>query len=971
MVKSGIMARSDNIALLPMGESAAPLTMTKESESLRQFASRSPSLLSFKNADEFFHGMLSYRVRTEGPVDKGGNNLARLIYNACCKSCDVSIEKTAMHTSESLHHFYKSLESFGRWPKAFSEQSKGFRLFLDQVNLRMGVPWKGTGDADNGGFLGAVSQALLIVPLLSATPTPLKVSRVVGTSEFYTLECPINMKIVNGTEIVSILLDQGSGEQTIRGHYCEDVQPDGSFQLSAVPKDDASDFPSKYQFYSATNFLPSDGSGPRGSLAELLTLQQESEDLTFSVESVSGGIVILQADQLSDHIFFSTEMISLNAPPAKASFKILQVVCQGSKVGMVFSKIKVDIGEHAVCFTSGTSKIPGTTQKIDRCDNVLMELMLCRALRTLAASGNLHPCKLIMPVFVDDMDLLYPLSDRLSESNSHKTSLAVKSALEAIMKRNLTRSEEQEWILCSVKSVVKFFFDFQGLQLSDKTNRYKTMKEKACLVQRHIVITCGIEANNNALFRYVSNNPLALELLNFLDDAGLMHLHPVLVKHDITCVKEFSLISHSAIEKIAFDGHELSTRPLIKETVEICRAISAAQSSKLILPVSKRLKLFEDKEASFLTVIYSSYAIYLALQKPFFSFGIQFIFGSIALGIGVYQIFTDPVRNLPFILPNFARCLWMLFAMCSVFIFKSLKAAFRSWVFWSFMTGLGCLLGFILDKIVDGNFAWDYSKDCAASKSPKLFPAMYASCVQFNYAYFAFNTAFYWVMTYCILLRQNVVWRCLVIGITLQIMLAAYIDSTSGEMTTMLTLEILGCFFVPSCLAITEILRFYGTLQALQITKQDSINNTRRWKQVLDESGTDVEQMAQMINQSFDHAILDRSPELGTYLFSTRALKKCAPIRQPIKDFDELYDIASVINNTFQAWVESFFGSDSPSALFLYLDDQESTDHLHEHLRFRCFHGTVSRGPVKLPERAIAKVPIAFILFFFAMPSSI
>jgi hypothetical protein len=59
--------------------------------------------------------------------------------------------------------------------------------------------------------------------------------------------------------------------------------------------------------------------------------------------------------------------------------------------------------------------------------------------------------------------------------------------------------------------------------------------------------------------------------------------------------------------------------PLMKETVEICSAVSAAKSSKFILPVSKRLELFEDKDASFLTVVYSSFAIYLALQKPIFS----------------------------------------------------------------------------------------------------------------------------------------------------------------------------------------------------------------------------------------------------------------------------------------------------------------------------------------------------------------
>ena len=72
-----------------------------------------------------------------------------------------------MQGLESLQHFSQVLGRFGKWPKAFSGQSEPIRIFLDQVNLRMGVPWKGTGDSEDGGFLGAVSQALIMVPLFS------------------------------------------------------------------------------------------------------------------------------------------------------------------------------------------------------------------------------------------------------------------------------------------------------------------------------------------------------------------------------------------------------------------------------------------------------------------------------------------------------------------------------------------------------------------------------------------------------------------------------------------------------------------------------------------------------------------------------------------------------------------------------------------------------------------------------------
>jgi hypothetical protein len=937
---------------------STPLNATAEpqSDSPTGFLTRSATHLSFKRTDEFFHGMLSYRVRSEGPSEKGGNNLARLIYDACSDAGGMPKEKSESPSAERLQHFSQALETFGKWPKEFSERSESIRIFLDQANLRMGVPWKGTGEAGSGGFLGAVSQALVMIPLFSAAPSLFKVIPTTF-SERYAVESPINIKLTNGTELLSIQTDNFTGLQTIRAHLCQDVQPDGSFQLSETLDCVSSDFPSKFQFFSPNNFLPSDGSGPRGSLAELLIIQQKPEDLTFSVVSASEGHVILQADHLSDHVFFSKEVISLQISKDKPSgslfrnsFKITQVVCQGSKAGALHSRIKIDTNDLTECFTSASSPIKGTTQEIDRCDNVLMELMLCRALRTLSAFGNLHPCKLIMPVFVDDMDMLYPLSDRLSDKNSKDTSAAVKSSLEAILRRKLTHAEVGEWIEVSVKTVVKFYFDFQGLQLSNKVNRHKSIKEKASLVRMHFVSTVGIEADNSALLQYVSNNPLAHELLEFLDSCGLMHLHPVLVKHDITSVKEFSQLSQSAIEEIANEGHELSTRPLMKETVDICCAISAAQSSKFILPVSKRLELFEDKEASFLTVIHSTYAIYLALQKPFFSFGVQTIFCVMAFCVAIYEIITDPVIYLPFILPNSTRALWLIFAI--IFVWKkSFKAAISSWEFWCFATGTAFVIGFVLDKYVNGKFEFGESKNCAANlKSSQLHTEEYSRCVHLFFVYFGLNAGFYWVLTYCILFRQDVVWRCLCIGISLQILMSIFVDSS------WLTVKILGCIFVPFCLAVTETLRFYGSLQALQITKNDAIANAKRWLHVLAESRQDLVSMTQKLSESFDDSIYDRSSDLGKYGSAARVAKKPAPIRQPIKDFDDLYKVASFVNNTFQTWVESFFASDVPSANFLYVDDHDNIDHLHQHLRFESFRGIVSRGPVKLPERAIAKV---------------
>ena len=104
----------------PVVSSQQQPSSTHRSHTVTRQMNGSAAHLSFKSTDEFFHGMLSYRVRTEGPPDKGGNNLARLIYDACSKTVDIQREKENKDSSntESLRHFSQSLEKFGKWPKA-------------------------------------------------------------------------------------------------------------------------------------------------------------------------------------------------------------------------------------------------------------------------------------------------------------------------------------------------------------------------------------------------------------------------------------------------------------------------------------------------------------------------------------------------------------------------------------------------------------------------------------------------------------------------------------------------------------------------------------------------------------------------------------------------------------------------------------------------------------------------------------
>ena len=133
--------------------------------------------LSFRDQDEFFHCMLSYRVNSEGPwesKDKSGNDLARLIWKSCSTlSISKSQNQDALLTTDSAdksnRQFLDAIERFGKWPKVFPKPTSPVRLFLDQMNLRAGVDWEGTGNRESGGFLAhSLTRLGVMVPRRSS-----------------------------------------------------------------------------------------------------------------------------------------------------------------------------------------------------------------------------------------------------------------------------------------------------------------------------------------------------------------------------------------------------------------------------------------------------------------------------------------------------------------------------------------------------------------------------------------------------------------------------------------------------------------------------------------------------------------------------------------------------------------------------------------------------------------------------------
>ncbi len=136
----------------------------------------------------------------------------------------------------------------------------------------------------------------------------------------------------------------------------------------------------------------------------------------------------------------------------------------------------------------------------------------------------------------------------------------------------------------------------------------------------------------------------------------------------------------------------------------------------------------------------------------------------------------------------------------------------QSYVFWRFATGVAYLLGLVIDKTVNGQFEPGHSIDYASRISHELTSADYMLCVYGNYILLLFNALFYFALEYSILFRQNIVWRCLAAGISIQFFMADVLNSSAYT--------VMGCIVVPLMLLITETLRFTANCKAYESQKE-------------------------------------------------------------------------------------------------------------------------------------------------------
>jgi hypothetical protein len=928
--------------------------------------------LSFGGGDEFFHGMLSYRVNSEGP---NGNNLASLLWDSCCHR-GISLLENPKADGE-IQRSIDAVNQFGKWPKIFPHpSSSGVRIFLDQKNLRPGYDWKGTGNRADGGFLGALSSSLTLIPLLSATPARFKI-KPTGSEGRYQFTERGNFTIQDKKPLdifCESVGDPSIGKKETKHLLCTDFRSsDNSFMLKSVGGEalKPESIHENASFWTPSYILPSDGSGPKGSVSEMLTIMQTEEDVSFHVKRERDlGFVTLEVVELSDHVFFKTEKILLQLDQNSQElheFAIDTVAVQGSKIGKIKSVIQINCGENTRLLEENENAIYGKTKSIDRKDNVLIEFMLARALSViLAADTNPHPCKIILPVFVDDICVILGTSKCLSTEVSRESAEEVKKCLLQLLKKDaISLADEQRLINVSIRDAVLFFSNLQGCQLSKGENRSISMEAKSELVSRDILSTVGIEAESYARELYVSNNPLAHELLDFINQQDMGHIERSLVKFDVTSVKTFSKLSSESIKSIAEDSLVISKKSKVREIADITCAIDAAKDSPYIMPVSRRLAIFEDTDASFMTIIYSTFAFEQGSTKPFFG---KYVCGSLAICFSflcAYQFykeeFVPAVVNLP-------RAMGLCAVFISVNVLKSVQLGRSSFFFCFAGTGSACIAAVVIvDKFENGSIDWDSSHFCISNYDA----SKQSTCMMYQYLYYGWQAIFWLSMAVFVKIRQEVVWRvgCAGTALYLFLNLAFHVYLGSVEFY-----DILGVVFFPALLIVTEVLKYYGTLKAIRTTENGRVKLSKLWDGIKTTDNQILEDLSKIVEEECSFIqIQDHSKDMGKWKATFPVRAEPPKIHQPTSNFDELYLRASTVNDTFQMWIGSIFLEPENRRNFVYEviprgnrqeneapqeDNTEAAEAAGKNPKQMLFKGKAIRGPVKRPHRAIAKVCI-------------
>jgi hypothetical protein len=251
----------------------------------------------------------------------------------------------------------------------------------------------------------------------------------------------------------------------------------------------------------------------------------------------------------------------------------------------------------------------------DKQDNVLLELILAMELHKYAVKmahlgsfKSMFPCSVIFPLF--QSTVVFDVTNSLSTMPSVITNQKALAVLKVI---GITPSAELANGTLSVKQIVQFYGNFQGMKLYDYGAQIHQIDAAA-----KRLLQCIEDTFSDPFELFDANYTEAYELRNFLNSINMSHFSSAMVAHKISSVEQFAALDRNAdgiLGKLAIDASRVSRDSEVSEIIKLQAAVQLSQNSSLATPLEKRFQDFVDADAAFLTAAFSTSAVDIMLAK--------------------------------------------------------------------------------------------------------------------------------------------------------------------------------------------------------------------------------------------------------------------------------------------------------------------------------------------------------------------
>jgi hypothetical protein len=593
-------------------------------------------------------------------------------------------------------------------------------------------------------------------------------------------------------------------------------------------------------------------------------------------------------------------------------------------------------------------------------DNVLLEFILAKFLYEYGRSSgdsSLYPCSVILPLILNEG--VFADSGALKKSISIATNT---KAFHALKRAGYTPPSEMTdptyvdpvtkqhpW---SIHSVVNFFTTFQAVLTWKCGDDNRDVKE----CSQHIMsaILKKISLCKALTLQFENNNPLALELRQFIENRFMGHYMCCLNRHGVKSIRALSQLDEYFVKEISAEMALALNNSALEQMCKLKQLVSDAKGSKEAQSLSVRLESFFDQNASWSTALTSTCAVDLLMRRQFFLF-ILIAGPLLTTAIGVYLLLTPATYSRVFpgnIEPE-------------NHIHRNLSTAL---LLFTAAIGLGpvCIICAYAGSPRKGRYALAYAVYLAcffvqsagyygdgANTEFCRFNALepdedsIQKCVTAYAIAFAVRDMFFFGMFFVTLKRQEYYWDGFCFGITLVLAcnFIIYMMAVLSIVNVIVTAGVIA--LVLSLNSLVRFKRRKSHSDALQLVQTDAIQYQIAW-----DAHRQSEKKTIMTEENSHLSLIDLwkdSPQQPVEISGTKTT-----IRQDCADFELLYFLAEFVNEPFNDMVSLWCSGRWQSGQH----DQQQFFNWTEHVPFE-IQPRVIPGPIKSVQRSIEKVMVA------------